>query len=157
MSQKNANTGPGQANPGRPLLNTFLGHNRKVSRLAGRDPPFCPPGQGRGVAAPLDAIISLCAQRNEAKKRGRPPCPPLAGSLHYAALGSSKKNSPAAQTVPPRIPASLHSIPAASHAVGWTFLERNPKGLNMSKPIPPNEELSSIWQFQFSAYIVFFN
>ncbi len=36
-------------------------------------------GQGRGVAAPLDAFISLYVQRNEAKKTARTPCLPTAG------------------------------------------------------------------------------
>jgi len=36
-----------------------------------------------GVAPPAGAFISLCVQRNEAKKDARPACTPLAGSLHF--------------------------------------------------------------------------
>ena len=52
--------------------------------------------QGRGVAPPPGAFISLCVQRNEAKKDARTPCP--SGPLHSTALCSEEKNSPLAQT-----------------------------------------------------------
>jgi len=40
----------------------------------------------------------LYTTKEYAEKGARPPCPPLAGSLHYTALCSEEKNSPSAQT-----------------------------------------------------------
>ena len=66
-------------------------------------------GQGRGVAPPHDTFISLFAQRNEAKKCARPPCP--SGSLHSALFCGEEKNSAIASNIFLRNPrkADLHS------------------------------------------------
>ena len=98
----------------------FFGDSKKMNSVGGPKPAgfvlfrTAKPNQdqGRGVAPPLGAFISLFAQRNEAKKCARTPCP--SGSLHFVPFCSSEKNSLRSDSFP-RIPAKLHCSAAASH------------------------------------------
>jgi hypothetical protein len=79
--------------------------------------------QGRGVAPPRGVFISLCVQRNEAKKRSkeiRPTSLPAVGGFptFHRCFEDGQKLGLKPSNICPSISQISSSIPAASHGKG---------------------------------------